>query len=178
MVKRNAVFLAPLAVAVAALPAILVGPASATLAPSGGLVHLYQVDDFNTGNTGQVVMTGAIADHGVDNEGPVSPALNVISLSKGTFEVDLTNFGTGKVPVHVNDTNCSYEAVVTGKVPIVPGSGTGAYTGINGTFNVNATYVGILPPLTGANGPCDTSQWGSPPSLDFIEGSAVVSFSG
>ncbi len=83
MVKRNAVFLAPLAVAAAALPAILVGPASAT-PPRGGVVHLYQVDDFTTGNTGQVVMTGALADNGFDNE-DFNPNVNLIRLSKGSF---------------------------------------------------------------------------------------------
>lgn len=44
MGKRKAIFLAPLAIAAAALPAIWGASASATGASNGGAVTLYQVD--------------------------------------------------------------------------------------------------------------------------------------
>lgn len=182
MLKRNAAFLAPLAIATAALPAIWIGSASAAGTLSGGIVHLYQVDDNTSGHTGQVTITGALADYGLDNEGTTDTAsseLNTLAFPDGTFEVDLTNFGSGPTQLHVNDANCSYEMVTTGRVPIVPGKGTGIYTGIRGTFGVTATFAGVLPPLTGANGPCDTSQVGATPrGLDIIEATGNISFSG
>jgi len=183
MTKRNAAILAPLAIAVAALPGVWVASASATGTSDGGLVHFYQVDDTNLGqysndNIGLVTMTGAIDDSGFDSETTTD---NTITLSEGSFVVDVSKFGTGKTLLHVNDTNCTFESVTTGSVPIVVGPGTGAYKLLSGTFDVKATTVGLLPRIGGANGPCDTSQAGQMASTtwgDIIEATANVSFSG
>jgi hypothetical protein len=183
MIKRKAIFLAPLAAAAIALPGIWAASASATGTAHGGLVHLYQVDttiSSQGGSPGQLasdslILTGALHDYGVDSEAPPDSNINTFSFPPTnptrSFQLDLTNFGT--VQSQTVYPNCSFTQVVTGNdLQIVPGSGTGIYTGISGQFDVTATFAGVLPSLGQG---CDVSQIGDTPTgLDFVEGTGIV----
>jgi hypothetical protein len=187
MVKRKAMFLAPLAIAAMALPGIWAASASASGTAHGGLVHLYQVDT-TTGPQGgtqpqldsdSVTLTGAVADYGVDSEAPPGSNINTFSFPAdnppSSFQIDITNFGT--VVSQTVYPNCSYTQVVTGHdLQIVPGTSTGIYAGISGHFDVIATFAGKVNSLP--NG-CDVSQIGNTPAgLDFVEGTGVVHIPG
>lgn len=189
MGKRKAIFLAPLAIAAAALPAIWGASASATGASNGGAVTLYQVDTIVSPlggtpaqlKTDRVTLTGALADYGVDSEANSGSNINTFSFPPGShptrsFQLDLTNFGTqGPETIYPN---CSFTNVLTGRdLQIVSGSGTGIYTGISGSFDVTATYVGVVPRLP--DGTCDASQVGSSPTaLDFATATGNVHLPG
>ncbi len=175
MVNRKAAFLAPLAIVAAALPGIWMGSASATRTSNGGAVTLFQVDTTLSGNTGQVVMTGALAGYGTDTEGTGEGGnINVFTFGDGGFSVDITNFGISGNHLDVKP-NCSFTNVVYGvNLPVVAGSGTGIYAGISGSFDATATYAGVIPPLSHGKG-CDLSQLDSTPTIDWITGNGSVS---
>jgi hypothetical protein len=183
MVKRRTIFLAPLAVAAAALPAVWVESASATGTGTGGLVHIYQVDNNEIGppTTGTVVLTGAIGDFGDDQEGTGPGGINVLQLSQGDIGLDLSNFGRAHRPHTVNDSNCSYTSVVVGTVSIVPNPpspappvDTGAYRNISGSFQVKATFAGVV--SRNLDNSCNFNEVNSQSTqLDFAEGTGVLS---
>ena len=122
----------------------------ATPAPASGghvFVTAYQNDDL-PGAT--VVLSGAIGDFGaavsVLANGTVDPEhssqLN-LALTQGSFRIVIG-------PLHAKLENalshapyklrtCSGHMAVTGAAPVVPGSGTGAYKGISGTFKLTIT---------------------------------------
>jgi hypothetical protein len=181
MLKRKAIFLAPLALTAAALPPIWMGSASATGTGSRGLVHIYQVD--NTEQTtmpmpGTVVLTGAIGDSGIDSEGTGPDGTNILYLSQGDIELDLSNFGRATPPLTENDSNCSYTSDVIGTVSIVPivTTGTlnpGEYKNLTGSFQVKATFAGVVPR---ADSGCEFSKVNTQSTqLDFAEGTGVLS---
>jgi hypothetical protein len=66
----------------------------------------------------------------------------LLKLAHGTFRLDIADIGTRFTkalgPANLAST-CSDYVSVSGRVPIVPGSGTGAYRGIAGTFNATMT---------------------------------------
>jgi hypothetical protein len=191
MEKRKAMFLAPLAIAAAALPAIWMGPASATTTSSGGVVHLYQVDTALNGQPGRarqtdsVTLTGALADYGVDYEAAGGGNINVFDLQKGAIAVDLSKWGRGSQPSPIeNPSNCSFSNVVVGPVRIVQNElatsahpfPPGAYRNLHGTFYVKAVFAGVV---SGTPYNCNFSQTGNTPTgLDFVEATGIVSFSG
>jgi hypothetical protein len=180
MVKRKAIVLAPLAMAAVALPTVWIGAASATGTSNSGVVHLYQVNDKISDTVGPVTLTGAIGDYGTDVQGAGGPEINVLYFPNAqnptaSFAVDLSNFGRGHRPLSVNETNCSFTSLVSGRVPIVPNSpfDTGAYKQVSGTFQVNATFAGVVP---GQPGACDFSLADNTPTgLDFIEATGNIS---
>ena len=122
----------------------------ATPAPASGghvFVTAYQNDDL-PGAT--VVLSGAIGDFGaavsVLANGTVDPEhssqLN-LALTQGSFRIVIG-------PLHAKLENalshapynlrtCSGHVAVTWAAPVVPGSGTGAYKGISGTFKLTIT---------------------------------------
>jgi hypothetical protein len=189
MAKRRTIFLAALAAAAAALPAVWMGSASATGAPTAGVVHLYQVNDSIGASNGTVTLTGAIGDYGCDMQGAGGGDINVLyfpscpgdpggETPQRSFALDLTNFGRGNRPLSLNETNCSFTSVLIGSVPIVPNSptltvDTGAYKNISGIFQVKATFAGVVP---GQPGLCDFSQAGyTDTGLYFAEATGVIS---
>jgi hypothetical protein len=181
MIKRKASFLALLAMAAAALPAIWMGPASATGTSNGGVVHFTQVDNTLSGHTGQVTLTGALADYGQDNEAGGSGNINVFTFPPGkffsrSFAVDTSKFGSGGPQLTVYP-NCSFTQVLSGQnLPIVAGSGTGIYTGIKGSLDVTAIYSGVVGRLP--DGKCDVRQvGGTPRGLLFATGTGNISLS-
>ena len=96
------------------------------------------------------VVSGAIGDYGPAQE--VSPGSTGVSahggelelkLTRGTFRLNIADIdtkfveGTSHEPVFPR--TCSTYVSVSDAVPIVPGSGTGAYRGIGGTFAMTLT---------------------------------------
>ena len=91
------------------------------------------------------VVSGAIGDYGPAEE--VSPGSTGVSahgaeleltLTRGTFRLNIagidTKFSAGTSHEPIFPRTCSTYVSVHDVVPIVPGSGTGAYQGIAGTF--------------------------------------------
>jgi hypothetical protein len=87
--------LAPLAI-LGVVPAILVGGSAVAGGKSvGGVVHVYEVDPSLTSPVGNIILTGAIADHGKDHEGVAGNGrFNKLVLTKGTFEVNVSKLHT------------------------------------------------------------------------------------
>jgi hypothetical protein len=161
--KRKAMLLAPLAVTGVVLPIVWGGAASAAPTTAGGHVQLYEADTSIAGNLGTVILTGAITDVGTDQQGNPQDGTNRIILSKGSFSINVNDLGNklASMPVVPRDmTTCSSDGSASAQVQIVAGSGTGAYTGISGTFNTTGAAAAIVPRLS--NGQCDTSapNWG------------------
>jgi len=108
------------------------------------------------------VVSGAIGDYGPAQE--VSPGSTGVSahggelelkLTRGTFGLNIAGIdakfveGTSHEPVFPR--TCSTYVSVSDAVPIVPGSGTGAYRGIAGTFAMTLTLNEVH------DSPCTTS---------------------
>jgi hypothetical protein len=72
----------------------------------------------------------------------------VLNLARGTFRLDIadidTKFTKALGPATIPST-CSDYVSVRDNVPIVPGSGTGAYQGIAGTFDATLTVNELHP---------------------------------
>jgi hypothetical protein len=131
-------------------------------APLSGLTHVmaYSIDTDNPVLT--AVVSGAIGDYGPAEE--ISPGSTGVSAHGGELELKLTH-GTFRLNIADIDTKftegtshepvfprtCSTYVTVGDAVPIVPGSGTGAYRGIAGTFAMTLTLNEVH------NRPCTTS---------------------
>jgi hypothetical protein len=174
MQKRKARFLAPLAMVSAALLAVSGGLASAAGTPTGGKVHFYEADTALAGNVGTVILTGAVADHGKDHQSVAGGGtINKLVLSKGSFEVNIGELGNTLRGLPVDPKTCSSDGSATAPVPIVEGTGTGAYRGISGTIETTATEAFILRRLE--NGECNTNATQYPGVL-LANGSGTVSY--
>jgi len=113
----------------------------------GDTVHLVDYTD-NDGPDSAVILTGAIADFGkavsVNPDGSVNPEHNSqleLQLSRGTLRLDVAALDRTFVEVMAtqfpaNMTNCSGSVSASHAVPIVAGSGTGAYQGASGQFDL------------------------------------------
>jgi hypothetical protein len=146
--------------------ALLAGVAAAQ--PAGGEVHVWESD---TATTNAIVLTGAVSDYGTDHEGVAGThhQINKLVLSKGTFEV---NVGKLAAKTHMDTASCTLTGHGTGPVPIVDGSGTGAYAGITGTTRAALTVVIVLPKT--AAGKC--AQNGKPlTDFGFVTATGKVS---
>jgi len=177
MKRRNAKFVAPLAIVSAVVLAVCTGFASASGTPTGGEIHVYEADTNYAGTLGTVVITGAITDHGTDHQGAGPGGSNLLVLSKGTFAVDLSDLGSKLAGLPLDKTTCSSHGTVSGSFSIVRGSGTGAYTRIqSGTTpppEATASAAFILRRLK--NGTCDTNATHYPGVL-IANGSGNVSY--
>jgi hypothetical protein len=115
-----------------------------------GVVHLTAYTS-NDGPTETVVVTGAIGDYGqaesVNPDGSVNPDHNSqlsLQLSHGTLRLDISAldkaFVTAMRTGFPSDTaTCSGSVSATGQAPVVAGSGTGAYKGVDGSFTLTVT---------------------------------------
>jgi hypothetical protein len=127
-----------------------------------GLTHVlaYSINTDNPVLTS--VVSGAIGDYGPAEE--VSPGSTGVSahggelelkLTRGMFRLNIADIdtkfieGTSHEPVFPR--TCSTYVSVSDTVPIVPGSGTGTYQGIAGTFAMTLTLNEVH------NSPCTTS---------------------
>jgi hypothetical protein len=173
MQKRSAKFVALLAMVSVAALVIAAGLASASGTSAVGHVHAYEADTNLAGNVGTVVFTGAITDTGRDHQGAGPNGSNLMVLSKGSFAVDVSSVGNELGNLPIDQTTCSSDGTVAGPITIVPRSGTGAYRGIRGTFDVDASEAFILPQ---ANGACATNAKKYPGVL-IVNGSGNVGYS-
>jgi hypothetical protein len=127
-----------------------------------GLTHViaYSINTDNPVLTS--VVSGAIGDYGPAEEvSPGSTGVSVhggeleLKLTRGTFRLNIADIdtkfieGTSHEPVFPR--TCSTYVSVSDTVPIVPGSGTGTYQGIAGTFAMTLTLNEVH------NSPCTTS---------------------
>jgi hypothetical protein len=122
-------------------------PASAPVSGDGN-VHLTDYTD-NDSMSSTVIVTGAVGDYGSAKRDESNGDLD-LSLSRGTFRIDLADldgrFLTLMRHLSVNQHSCSADAAASGRVPIVPGSGTGAYSTISGEFDLTMTLDEVYHP--------------------------------
>ncbi len=143
--------------------------AASAATPPAGVIHVYVTDSSPQDNDHKVLITGAFSDHGTGNQA-------TFYLTKGWIYLNLTgvkkiidsqSFGS------FNATSCSFWGSTPISVPIV--KGTGAYTGIKGTFTGTLTIAGQGSLL--ANGKCNTSNNAPDVAGAFqVSASANVSF--
>jgi hypothetical protein len=123
------------------------GGASATAA--GGNVRVTDYSD-NDGPKSTVIFVGVVGDYGqatsVHPDGSVDPEHDSqldVALTQGTFRIGITDLHQkiteGFLGFPANRSTCSGTVTATAAMPIVAGSGTGAYRGIKGSFVVTAT---------------------------------------
>jgi hypothetical protein len=103
----------------------------------------------NDGPNSTAVLTGAIADFGKSvrtyANGVVEQQYNRldIEVTHGSFQLEIAGIeqkivsALAQFPTDIS--TCSGIEIVNGSAPIAAGSGTGAYTGISGNFNVTVT---------------------------------------
>jgi hypothetical protein len=140
---------------------------AASVAHSRNSVHLTAYTD-NDGPTETVIVTGAVGDYGkavsVYPNGAVDPdhtSQLSLQLSRGTLRLDTAALDQAFVAAIRNDfpsntTTCSGMVEVTRQVPVVAGSGTGAYKGIGGSFTLTATLDEVDKASTAQ--PCSASS--------------------
>ena len=113
----------------------------------GDSVHLVDYSD-NDGPSSSVILTGSIGDYGkavsVNPDGSVNPEHNSqlrLDLSHGSFRLDIAALDRTFVEVMrtqfpTSASTCSGSVSASHAVPIVAGSGTGAYQGVSGQFDL------------------------------------------
>ena len=170
-----------LVAAVTGLSFGVVGTASA--APKGGKI-LFFATSPPSGNTGTIVVTGAIGDYGtvqsIDKNG--KPDANggyvKVTLKNGTFEVNSVannKYTNNAPPTLQNKTTCSFAFEAAGP-PVTFFDGTGAYAGISGSAHIQQFFGGIGPRLE--SGACNNSQNAQPVAASgLIVGNGTVAFS-
>jgi hypothetical protein len=170
--RRRGILISVLALVLVPLT-LSAGLASAAVKHTGGRIYVYEVSPSLTSNVAKDVITGAITDFGTDHEGVAGHGtINRIILSKGSFEISIASLAKAPPPA-VNPKTCAFECTISASIPIVKGSGKGAYAGITGTVKVTITEVGILRRLK--SGKCNTSA--TPlAGFSWTKGSGTVSF--
>jgi hypothetical protein len=147
---------------------------------SGGVVEITAYSS-NDGPSSTAVVTGAIADFGTavrtSANGAGAQQYNRLDLkvSRGSFALDITALEERLVTAFAlfptNLKTCSGVEVVKASAPVATGSGTGAYKGISGSFDLVVTIneVDTWPtcPRTGQNLLTESI---------FVTGSGTVSF--
>lgn len=120
---------------------------AAAIYRGGDSVHLVDYTD-NDGPDSSVILTGAIGDYGkavsVNPDGSVNPEHDSqlrLDLAHGSFRLDIAALDQTFVAVMrtqfpTNTGTCSGSVSASHAAPIVAGSGTGAYQGISGQFDL------------------------------------------
>jgi hypothetical protein len=155
--------------------------ATAATRPAGGTVHIIDYSINTDGPYLHAILTGAIGDYGpavtVYPDGQVDPQHTSqlrLSLTHGTFRLDIAALDKQIVRAYrhwpVDRATCSGSIGFTIAVPVVPGSGTGLYRGIGGSFSVTVTIdeVDVKPVCNG------TSRFLS--QVILMTGTGTVSF--
>jgi hypothetical protein len=155
---RAAKRLVPLAAVLGIGAVLTVDIASGQAAGNGGTFHVWETDNFVTGAT-SIIFMGAVNDYGVDHIGVAGKhhQINKIVLQNGSFEVNTAKLN---VKEHLVPGSCTLVGKGSGPVPLVPGSGTGAYANVTGTSRAKLQEVLVLPKT--AAGGCDTSANATP----------------
>ncbi len=123
-------------------------PAAGPRVPkSGGSVTFTAYSD-NDGPKSVIVLSGAIGDYGsATRTGPSSGSDTtelLIKVTQGSFRLDIAGIETklakaiyGHFPTNTH--TCSGQVSIAGATPIIGGSGTGSYKGIEGSFATTIT---------------------------------------
>ena len=134
---------------VASTVAATAGAASpATTAKDNAHFMVYSIN--SDGPDFRAIVSGVIGDYGpavtVFPNGKVDPSHThdlELKLSRGTFKLSLTELDKKFVAVTSHEPiyprTCSDYMTASATMPIVPGSGTGAYRGISGRFHATIT---------------------------------------
>jgi hypothetical protein len=137
---------------------------AAAVKPASGAVHFIDYSIDSDGPRSSVIVTGAIGDWGsaetVFPDGKIDPQHMhelQLSLQHGTFRLPFAALdkkirgALGHWPS--NPRTCSGSISVRATLPVVPGSGTGLYKGISGSFSVTATIdeVDVKPVCNGTS---------------------------
>ncbi len=127
--------------------------------PVSGSAQLW--GNLSGGGSGfKAVFTGAIGDSGLsipataqgkpskkDNSGYRLFVLKKGSIFFNTKQIDAAQNNNNTPPTTENSTTCSFTFVTTDPVTII--SGTKAYVGITGSFNVTISFAAVLPMKNG-----------------------------
>jgi hypothetical protein len=118
-------------------------PAGPRVPKSGGQVNLTAYSSSDGPNS-VVILTGAIADFGTATRmsGPSGKDSELlVTVKRGSFLLNISKIEGaleasifGKFPTNSN--TCSGQVTVKGTTPVVAGSGSRAYTGLQGTFQM------------------------------------------
>lgn len=178
-----------IALGIAAACTITGSAAAAPAAPAapalpGGTVHIIDYIDNDAAVT-TAVLTGAVGDLGegvsVNPDGTLSTGhteLNLV-LSQGSFRLNIADLekkfltAAGSVPFQHGPRSCSGFITANGAAPIIAGSGTGAYRGIGGTFQMSMTAGEVDAPTTDNRCNLTGALLGQ---VIVTEGTATVSF--
>ena len=142
---------------------------ASTPATPAGVIHLYVTDNSTQDNDHKILITGAFSDHGTGNKATFYLTKGWIYLNLAGVQkiINSPSFGS------FNAASCSYWGSTPITVPIV--KGTGAYTGIKGTFTGTLTFAGQGALL--ADGKCNTANNAPNVATAFlVSASANVSF--
>jgi hypothetical protein len=113
-------------------------PTAAGIKPTHLAIWLVNSDGLSS----RAILTGAVGDYGTGQSTP-DRSQTLLTLSQGTFKLS-----TGKIDsdfVHhvthwpFDAATCSIHGSLSDPVPVIPGSGTGSYRGISGTFTMTIT---------------------------------------
>jgi hypothetical protein len=155
---------APAATAPAA-KAPAAGATSAAKTPAaGGAAHIIDYSLNSDGPDSRVILTGAIGDWGqvvaVYPDGAIDPGHTSefrLELTHGSFRLSIASLHKKIIrafsPWPSNKSTCSGSVSFTVTIPVVAGSGTGAYRGISGSFTVTVTIdeVDVKPVCDGSS---------------------------
>src|SRR5262245_45076206 len=117
-------------------------PAAPRSASADGRANIMVYSINSDGASFSAIFTGAVGDYGravtVDLDGRADsehPSALELELSRGSFRLNIADIekeiveATSHEPIY--PVTCSTFVDVTAAAPVVPGSGTGAYRGIN-----------------------------------------------
>ena len=140
-VLAGAIALTGCASAAATTGTVSTSPARSPAARGHAEIMLYSIN--SDGPDFRAIIAGAVGDYGpAVTVGPVRSEMK-LNLTRGSFRLSTAGLqskfamATRHEPIYRG--TCSDFASIRAAVPIVAGSGTGAYRGISGSFSVTAT---------------------------------------
>ena len=167
--------------AAAKSPAAAATASARAAAVAGGTANIMIYGVNTDGAYWHVIISGVIGDYGpavsIYPDGNVDPAHNSqmeLRLIHGSFRLSIAaldkKFVRAAAHAPVYPKTCTDLISVTGTIPIVAGSGTGAYRGIRGSFPVTITLSEV------EARPCQPSPGAFRAQLITVAGSGTVSF--
>jgi len=136
----------------------------ATAPAAGSVTHILIYSINSDRPEFRVILTGAVGDYGpgkaVLPDGKVDPTHSSeldLTLTHGSFRLSISGLDKKIVGAFrhfpANPSTCSGTVTVAGPTRIVPGSGTGSYRGIRGSFAMTATIDEVdVKPACGGTG--------------------------
>jgi hypothetical protein len=163
-------------------PAPTRAPAAArAVAATDGKANIMIYGVNTDGAYWHAIVSGAIGDYGpavsIYPDGKVDPMHNSemkLRLTRGSFRLSIAAIDKAFVKATSHEPSypktCTDLISVTGTIPIVAGSGTGAYRGLRGSFPVTLTLNEV------EARPCQPSPGAFRAQLITVAGSGTISF--